>query len=276
MKKTLIQLYPEYRELANRTGLFLSENLHRHKTDIVYACFLSSLDGRIAMQQDGMEVLPERLSNPNDLSFFYELEAQADCIITNGSYMRARAEGRLGDILHIGQQQGGYAYLAEWRRREKLPAQPMVVICSRSLRFPEPEDLPRNKLVIATSSHDCSARVSQWRNKGYKVLIMDEDGMGRFLIEELKSLGCRSIFLAAGPILFESVFAGRSLHRLYLTLSHQLLGGKTFRTFTSGLGHELPACPLQQRWLIYDCSSRLSCTQWYSCFDCRCPPDTKS
>ena len=271
MKKTLLRLYPKYQNCSAQQNLFLSENLHRHKTPIIYACFISSLDGRIAIQQNGREALPADLSNPNDLSFFYELEAQADCIITNSSYMRARAENRLGDILHIGQQTGDYAYLAEWRQQENLPAQPLIVICSRSLDFPEPDDLPRDKVLIVTGNQHPQDKLSFWRQKKYEVLVMDKGAMvdGRLLIEELTQRHYRSIFLAAGPVVFESVFAGQCLHRLYLTITHQLIGGRVFRTFTSALGRTLPACQLQQRWMIYDCSEGLSHTQWYSCFNCR-------
>ena len=133
MKETLVQLYPEHRSYTKQRGLFLAENLHKHKGGLTYACFLSSLDGRIAIRRDDIEVLPESLGNSRDLCFFFELEAQADCIITNGSYLRARAAGRLDDILHIGRQKGDYSYLAQWRQDEGLDAQPLVVVCNLSL-----------------------------------------------------------------------------------------------------------------------------------------------
>lgn len=56
----------------------------------VYGNFVSSLDGRIALMDTagGESYLPEALTNPNDLRLFFELEAQADCLITHAGYLR--------------------------------------------------------------------------------------------------------------------------------------------------------------------------------------------
>jgi riboflavin biosynthesis pyrimidine reductase len=108
----------------------------------VYGNFVSSLDGRIALvdASSGVSYLPEGLTNPNDFRLFLELQAQADCLITRGGYMRAIAAGRPDDILQVrtGKENRD---LAAWRRAQGLSGQPAVVIASANLDFPMPESV---------------------------------------------------------------------------------------------------------------------------------------
>ncbi len=263
MEKRIIQLHPERRECESVNGLYLAENLHAHaRRPLVYADFISSLDGRIAIVRDGVEQLPESLTNANDLRLFMELLAQADCIITHGAYLRARAAGLLGDILHCGGE------LDNWRREHNL-APPAVVVCSASLDFPAPLDLDRDKVIIATGQAHDPARAERWRDQGYRLITAGTGAMveAGALLDELAAQGLRSICFAAGPQLLESALKDRCLDLLYLTLSHQLIGGDTFHTLIPNAA--LDHCRLIQKHLIFDNSPTLKHPQWFAKFECQ-------
>ena len=264
MKKGIIQLLPSQREHTSVKGLYLAENLlsHAHPpAPLVYANFISSLDGRIAISQNNVSRLPEGLSNDNDLRLFMELLAQADCVITHGAYLRARAQGVLGDILHLDDD------LNDWRREHGLEP-PLIVICSASLDFPEPLDLDKDKIIIATGTEHDPARAEHWRNKGYRLITAGAGAMveANALLAQLSEQNLRSIYLAAGPKLLESALKDRCLNLLYLTLSHQLIGGDAFHTLIpeAALGH----CRLVQKHLIFDNSPTLKHSQWFTKFEC--------
>ncbi|MBM3203432.1 riboflavin biosynthesis protein RibD, partial [Candidatus Woesearchaeota archaeon] len=141
MTPTLLQLYPAPATAVSLAGCYLQLGLHRLGTvdePFVYANFLSSLDGRIALEAgDGRPYLPRSLTSSHDFRLFLELHCQADCLITHGAYLRELAAGRLGNILQVGLHEQGKE-LVEWRIRHGLTAQPAVVIASGSLDFPSP------------------------------------------------------------------------------------------------------------------------------------------
>jgi hypothetical protein len=54
------------------------------------------------------------------------------------------------------------------------------------------------------------------------------------LIDALSGLGYKTIYLVAGPQMLDTVIREKQLSRLYLTITHQLIGGKDFRTLLTG------------------------------------------
>ena len=133
MENTLLQLYPLPGQKVSLQGLYLSHRVHtlgKTGNPFVYANFLSSLDGRIALEDSKSKVsyVPKYLTSPNDFRLFLELAAQADCLITHGGYLRALDEKRLGNILQIGTTSETND-LAEWRKKEGLS--PSTRCCCR-------------------------------------------------------------------------------------------------------------------------------------------------
>lgn len=234
----LLRLYPEPAETVSIKGLYLAHNLHRRgvaEAPFVYANFLSSLDGRIALEdiEPGAPYIPKHLMTASDLALFMELHAQADCLITHGGYMRALGQERLGNILQVRNND-----FIEWRRDNGLNPQPAVVIASASLNFPMHNSLKEHKqaVYIATGKNADPDRIRWWQALGYPVLITGEDQMvhGAPLIDELGWLGYKSIYLIAGPQMLDTIIRDKQLSRFYLTLTHQLIGGKDFRTLLTG------------------------------------------
>ena len=238
MQNPLLRLYPQPGENCAVKGLYLAHQVQKLGTTelpFVYANFLSSLDGRIALEDTSQNktFIPKHLTTASDFRLFSELHAQADCLITHGGYLRALAEGRLGNILQVRDED-----LAGWRRNNNLSAQPAVVIASASLNFPMHNSLAEHgqTVYIATGRNADPDRICYWQDLGYPVLVSGEDRMvhGAPLIHQLHGLGYKSIYLIAGPQMLDTVIREKQLSRLYLTITHQLIGGTDFHTLLTG------------------------------------------
>jgi riboflavin biosynthesis pyrimidine reductase len=272
---------------------------HVHRTQFERAVEARlSLDGRIALRDPstGMCCLPAELRSDNDLRLLLELEAQADCLITNSSYLRAIAAGRLDDILQVGTSDGTRD-LAEWRSQNGLSRQPAVVIASASLDFPMPPSLSLHaqRVLIATGEATPVDKLKMLRAQGYEVIIAGKgrsvegkgrsvegkgrsvEGKGRSvegaaLTSALAGLGFRSIFLLAGPRMLETALRDGVLSRLYVTIAHLILGGESFDTLISGpeLGS---AGRLRMASLYYDGMVPDHVGQWFAQFKTNQPND---
>jgi riboflavin biosynthesis pyrimidine reductase len=145
----------------------------------------------------------------------------------------------LGNILQIRDPD-----LAEYRRDNGLSPQPILVIASASLNFPMHPSIQEHAqpVYIATGKNADPERIRCWKDLGYPILVTGEDRMvhGEALIKELRALGCQSIYLIAGPQMLDTMIREKQLARLYLTITHQLVGGEDFRTLLTGstLGRE--------------------------------------
>ncbi|MGR9115272.1 MAG: RibD family protein [Gammaproteobacteria bacterium] len=270
MTKKLMRLYPGPFEEVSIKGLYLAHKVHelgKAGSPFVYANFLSSLDGRIALEDinRGHPYIPKHLTTVSDFTLFMELQAQADCIITHGGYMRALSERRLGNILQIKNSD-----LVEWRLSNGLSRQPDIIIASASLAFPIHASLfkTKQKVYIATGRNASPVFIHYWQEQGFNVLLAGEDKMvqGAPLIQELKNLGYQSIYLVAGPQMLDTVLRDRKLSRLYLTLTHQLMGGKDFRTMLTGstLG---PEGNLELESLFFESESPPGAGQFFTQFN---------
>src|SRR5918912_955678 len=123
MTAKVLPLYPEPGQAQPLKGLYLKHRLHElgsPESPFVYGNFVSSLDGRIALvDTDSIESnLLEGLTSSNDFRLFQELQAQADCLITHGGYLRALSQGRLGNVLQVGAS--GDVDLIAWRKENGL------------------------------------------------------------------------------------------------------------------------------------------------------------
>ena len=246
----ITQTYPEYKKHQRLHGIYLDDPLLSDcDKPIVYSNFLASLDGRIAISKNKLMLLPKQLTSNADHRLFLELQAQADCLITHGGYLRALAAGRLNNILHVGQAKE-YADLADWRLRRGLSEQPLVVVCSNSLEFPIPDSLLKKDVWIATSDKGDKRQVRAWQKQGYKVVVAGKQHVeGGAITKQLIQAGYRRLYLCAGPELFESCLDDRCLTLHYMTLSMQFVGYSEFLTMLAGPS-DLKRCRLQLMRLI--------------------------
>lgn len=276
MNAPIQELYPNPGATRPLHGTYLSQGLRQLGTPeapFVYANFVSSLDGRIAVvdASTGESHVVEELTSGHDWRLFQELQAQADCMVTHGAYLRALAEGKFDDILQVGIARQALD-IGEWRREHGLTRQPAIAIVSRTLDFPLPPTLTEHgqSVHIITGEEAPPERIRYWKDKGYEVLSAGTGPTveGRPLIGLLGKLGYARLYLLAGPQLLQTVLRQGALSRLYLTLTHQVIGGEMFHTLATGprLGS---AGRLELRTLYFDPAAPKGTGQWFASFDVR-------
>ena len=216
---------------------YLSHNIRKHDGMFVYANFISSIDGRIAIPhptRDGLTV-PTSITNDRDWRLFQELAAQADIVISSGRYLRDYADGRAQEILQIDDPR--FADLRDWRVQQGLPPQPDIAIISNSLNFPIPDLLTAGgrKVLLFTTANPDRARVAEIEAHGGQLFIAGKDMVdGKIMMEQLSAQGYRFVYSAAGPQILHLLLASKMLNRLYLSHANKLLGGRPFSTIVDG------------------------------------------
>ena len=271
MNTQVHRLFPMPGAFSDLAGLYLGLEIYKcgsTKNPFVYANFLTSLDGRIALENEtGEAYLPRHLTTTSDFRLFLELQCQADCLITHGGYLRSLHAGRLGNILQVGVHPLG-AELAAWRLSVGLSPQPAVVIVSASLDFPMHPSLTESgqRCLIATGSRADPSKIAYWEAQGFEVFSAGRDLMveAGLLVSEISARGYVRPYLIAGPDLLDSMVRERKISSIFQTISHQLLGGESFRTMVPGpmmgdLGH------LKMETLYYD-EGHGSVGQWFAQF----------
>lgn len=274
----IIELYPAPGARRRLEGTYLAEDIHARGTParpFVYANFVTSLDGRIALVDSpgGESHVPKDLTSPRDFRLFQELQAHADCLVTHSGYLRALAQGGLGDILQVGLSSRARD-IGEWRRAHGLPHQPAVAVVSRSLDFSLPPSLAHHgqAVHIITGDDAPPARVDYWQDQGYPVISSGPGALvdGAFMARTLGELGYTRLYLLTGPRMLASTLADGVLSRLYLTLNHRILGGEAFHT--PAFGPELgDSGRLRMRSLRYDPGPPEGTGQWFAAFETRTP-----
>ena len=237
----MLRLYPPPARARRLEGLYLSERLPPPAPGapaLVYANFVTSLDGRIAVTDGGgTSRLPEGLTNPRDWRLFQELQAHADCLVTHGGYLRSLAAKRLGNVLQVGLAVGGED-IAEWRAEQGMAAQPAVAVLSKSLDFSIPDSLAANRqpVHILTTASARRERRSAFEKEGFDVVVTGSGPWvrSRDAVGVLAERGYRRLYLQTGPRMLAAAIRERTLSRLYLTIRTRLVGGERFDTMVRG------------------------------------------
>lgn len=273
MNKKVISLYPASGEHIDLAGLYLRDDLLIEKADqspLVYANFLTSLDGRIAWRdtQDTHYQLPAELKSDADFRLFLELYAHADCIVTHGGYMRSLAAGRLGNVLQIPSLDWTQD-IHQWRAARGLSPAPDVVILSGSLDFPWHPSLDESsqQVHIVTGANASQRAKQKWQDCGHEVHVLGagEQVDAQPLHAFLQAKNYRRVYLVAGPQLLQELLLYSCVDRFFMTLSHQLLGGGDFQSL-------IPAYPLGQQGhlqlqqMYMNVSNPKEAGQWYADF----------
>jgi riboflavin biosynthesis pyrimidine reductase len=271
---TITRLYPPPATDCPLQGLYLGQELRPGKgagKPFVYSNFISSLDGRIALAQEGRSThqVPSAITNPRDWRLYQELAGQADILITSGRYFRQSEIEEAQDRLPVSGHPD-FSDIREWRSRQGLAAQPDIAILSRSLAIPlESLDPYRNRRLIVFTGRQAGAdRIARLREQDIEVIAAGEDRTvdGTELIAMLAGMGYASIYAIAGPDVLHTLLKARVLDRLYLTTTHQLLAGQHFDTLTHGSGFD-PALGMRLVSLYLDRYAPSGASQWFSVFE---------
>jgi riboflavin biosynthesis pyrimidine reductase len=236
------QLYPLPAQDLPLHGLYLGHHVRQEAAGLgrplVYANFVTSLDGRIAIPGptgSGL-VVPKQVANSRDWRLFQELAVQADVVISSGRYLRDYASGHAQEILRV-YDDPQFADLAQWRTQQGLSAQPDIAVISASLDFPIPEALLAGgrRVVIFTTEQADRGRVRELEDRAGQVVMAGDSAVtGDRLLQAMAGLGYQAIYSASGPKVLHLLLAAGALDRLYLTLAHRLLGGEPFSSIVEG------------------------------------------
>ena len=271
--RDILQLFPSPTRARRLAGLYLNERMPRAGPGtpaLVYANFVSSLDGRIAVTgDDGVSRLPAGLTNPRDWRLFRELQAHADCLVTHGGYLRDLASRRLGNVLQVGLGADGED-IRRWRAARGMPAQPAVAILSASLDLHIPNSLAAHgqPIHVLTTAAASPARRAALVQAGVEVVVAGPGPWirGREAVEALAERGYRRLYLQTGPRMLNTVIDDHVLSRLYMTIGFRMVGGEHFDTIVRGgildnSGH------MRLSTLYLDESPERDCGQLFACFD---------
>jgi riboflavin biosynthesis pyrimidine reductase len=269
------QLYPQHEQGLELRGLYLKQDL-RHELNAVqapfiYANFITSLDGRIAVPQEeaGEVGVPPQTANRRDWRLFQELAVQADLVISSGRYLRDYAAGEAQEILQV-YDDPAFADLKDWRANQGLAPYPDLAIVSRSLDFPLSKCLLESdrSLVVITTEESDAARKQELEALSIVVLECGVQNVeGEKMAAALHNLGYDMIYSAAGPHIAHMLVASGVLNRLYLTFALRLLAGTDFATIIAGSGFN-PAPDVRLRTLYFDQHAPGSTGQLFAAFDC--------
>ena len=236
----ITRLYPT-RESRSLNGAYLAHSLRECQRSggrpFVYANFVTSLDGRIAIPHPSGEglMVPKQTANDRDWRLFQELAAQADLIISSGRYLRDWAEGRAQEILRV--DDPAFADLRQWRLHQGLPPQPDLAVISGSLDFPIPEILTADgrRVIVFTSANPPPERVAEIKAKAGEVFVVGEQQVdGAQMVQKMGALGYKTVYSGAGPKILHLLLSAKALDRLYLTYANRILGGNPFSSIVEG------------------------------------------
>jgi riboflavin biosynthesis pyrimidine reductase len=273
-EQKVLRLYPTPPLERAIEGLYLDDEMgypDRPDEPFVYTNFISSLDGRIAVDNPakGRRTAPPAITNGRDWRLFQELAAGADVVIVSASFLRDLADGRAQHKLPLSTDPA-FADLLDWRRDKGMPDQPAIVVLSRSLNLPLAElcqTLQRPVYFAVGRLADQGNRDAVERT-GARVLVAGDgpDVEGRPLIDTLGREGFRRIYSMAGPGILNMLLRDRVLHRLYLTHFHRMLGGRSFDTLLEGEPLDTPAS-FVPRSLYYDAQGMEGVGQFFAAYD---------
>lgn len=274
MNQEILQLYPLPSSERDLAGTYLSHDLRQYSRNTqepyIYANFVSSIDGRIAIKRPrgkGMMV-PKTTSNDRDWRLYQELAAQSDLILSTGRYLRDWAEGHAQEILQTDNPK--FADLREWRVARGLKPHPDIAIISSSLDFPIPKVLTADgrRAIFITTANPNPKRVSEIQAQAGPVFVAGKTRVsGALLKRQIQSLGYQTVYSGAGPQVLHLLLAGGVLNRLYLSSANRLLGGDEFDTFVKG---ELlkPPANLKMKTLYFDPFGLDGLGQMFISYDC--------
>ena len=221
------QMFPIKRQVP-LDGLYLGERLQELAAalgrSLVLTDYVTDKNGVVAKaDKDAHFQIPATLKNPDDWGRYQELLAQADVMISSGSYFKRLAKKGAQDILYQFEPGGAYEAYGEWRLQAGYEKRnPDVAIVSRELDFELPESLLQSGRRILIFTTDALANSDQARalsTPNTLVLGGGKEGVegGRLIAALADDQGYRVIMMVSGPAVLELLLAAKRLDLIYVT-----------------------------------------------------------
>jgi|TARA_Y100000389_G_scaffold182312_1_gene198817 riboflavin biosynthesis pyrimidine reductase len=236
MNQIISKIYPKTKNSRYAVdSVYLRKRLifkKNHDKPMYYANFLTSLDGRIATYNNKYKQLltPQSIKNNVDFQLFCQLQAQADCLITNTHYMKGLDIGYYGDILSTKDQK-----LKKWRKENNLYSQ-KIIILSNSLNFPISDKTEKYKeeIIVLTTSKNKN-KIKKFQSNGYKILKFSGKNISAKQLDNfIVKNKFNSIYFIAGPTIVEQFISKNLLDKLYYSTSIRMIGTTKYDTIIRG------------------------------------------
>jgi riboflavin biosynthesis pyrimidine reductase len=222
---TVHQVFPAKKQVPLE-GLYLRQRLMEMATElgrsVVLTDYLTDQNGVIAKAgKDDRFQVPAEIKNDSDWGRFQELMAQADVIISGGSYFKRLATSQ--DILYQFELGNTFKTLGQWRLNAGYKKRsPDVAIVTRHLDFELPEKLIRSDRKIIIFTTDAMANSDKAKNlKNGDILVVGsrEAGVdGARMIDMLANkLGYRVIMMVSGPQILDLLLKAKRMDLIYVT-----------------------------------------------------------
>jgi riboflavin biosynthesis pyrimidine reductase len=219
------QLFPGNRQVPLE-GLYLEQRLMDRALEIgrslVLTDFLTDKNGVIAKTTNrGHFEIPRALKNSSDWGRYQELMAQADVIISGGSYFKRLATSQ--DILYQFEPGNAFEELGQWRLNAGYKKRsPDVAIVTRDLDFELPEKLiqsSRSTVIFTTDSIAQSDKARSLRHVN-SVIIGSGEGRvegGQMIAALANDRGYRVIMMVSGPHILDLLLKAKRMDLIYVT-----------------------------------------------------------
>ena len=221
------QLFPVKKQVPLE-GLYLGERLGALAAEVgrsvVLTDYLADQNGVIARAaKDGHFEIPAQMKNSSDWGRYQELLAQADVMISSGSYFKRLATTGAQDILFQFEPGQPFEHVGQWRLDTGFKKRsPDVAIVTRELDFELPEKLRqsgRSIVIFTTDSMASSDKAKAFSKGNITILGSGETGVegDRMIATLARGMEYRVIMMVSGPGVLELLLAAKCLDLLYVT-----------------------------------------------------------
>ena len=241
------QVFPVKKEVSLE-GLYLSERLMDIAAAtgrrIVLTDFLTDKNGVVAKvtKADHFEV-PAEIRNDSDWGRYQELLAQAEVMISSGSYFKRLAKKGAQNILYQFEPGQKFEYLGQWRLEVGFAKRsPDVAIVTRHLDFELPKELcssGRRIIIFTTDAIAHSKEAEALSDTNISIVGSGAAGVdgGKMIATLANDMGYRVIMMVSGPPVLELLLQAKSLDLIYITEAQIEIpfdDPKTVQTILSG------------------------------------------
>ena len=219
------QVFPVKRQVPLE-GLYLDQRLMDRAAEIgrslVLTDFLTDKNGVIAKAtKEGHFEIPAALKNSSDWGRYQELMAQADVIISGGSYFKRLTTSQ--DVLYQFEPGNAFEKLGQWRLNAGYKKRsPDVAIVTRDLDFEIPEKLTQSnrRIVIFTTDSIANSDKAKSLINVNTVIIGSGEGRvegDRMIATLANDMGYRVIVMISGPHILDLLLKAERLDLIYVT-----------------------------------------------------------